>query len=89
MKYPKEKELITERIMAVAKERTEFRRLDLITAYFGQHHTADWDEMLDYLVSEDKLYMVDKQPEEWLAQASDDKKADVPMRQHYSLQPFE
>lgn len=67
MKCPKERTAIRKRIIVKAKEGKTFRVVDLLAQYLGEHYCADWNEVLDSLVSKSKLSVVGlyDTPNEW------------------------
>ena len=52
---PNERLAILNRILAMAKKRQTFERVDLVRKHLSGHLTDDWQEVLDSLVSKGKL----------------------------------
>ena len=50
------KKEIRDRVMALAKEKSIFSRVDLIQAHMGEHHSEAWQAAINELIKEGKLF---------------------------------
>lgn len=78
------KRTITRHILKVAHSKSVFRMIDLVRAYFSIHHTDGWQERLDALVAQDRLFTKFMPIEGWQVEGG----RIPPSQNHYSLQPF-